>query len=628
MSAEYDLGAGVDPLVLDGVVTDVRGVIHLPSGNGHFGDGPFPLLVFMHGNHQSCRTINPNGPPHTDMHNEFASTGQCDDGRVEAPSSHGYDYLAWHMASHGYASISINTNRGISNLSGGSDDPKLILTRGRLALKHLARLYEASRARRFDARWGVDVRGQLDFGHVGMMGHSRGGEGVRAALELYQTQDPQSYASELPGLSVEGIFEFAPVDLHGPIPQGQSTPTPLDAEGAHWTVVIPSCDRDVGNFMGVGPFSRRRAELASTEALFSSVFVVPGANHNYFNTEWMIIDGLAEDQECPTDYTYIWDPDWSAEKVGTTSGSIQQQSLGIMTLSSFFRGFVADYPGRVSYQKVLDPQYRVPDQMSALVEPARESLWHDLAEVAVQLESSTGSVGTSYHETVVNIPQTGHERELTQIEWATSSPDNYYDVHLWAEGRVLDGSWILSSSLARYQDEDGDPVQDDALDVNVSLLFADGTTSNPVNLTTYVELTNRLNELTSCAPPENCVEQSRLLLFYEVPIELEDFDSGNNQVFIQPVKGLRFTFDGTPTGQLFVDRTFILRAPFKGDANADGEVNIVDALVASQFYVGNPVLPFNENAADVNCDGSVNSVDSLIIAQYYVGLIDELPCAH
>ena len=178
------------------------------------------------------------------------------------------------------------------------------------------------------------------------------------------------------------------------------------------------------------------------------------------------------------------------------------------------------------------------------------------------------------------------------------------------------------------RDEDGDPVQDDALDVNVSLLFADGTTSNPVNLTTYVELTNRLNELTSCAPPENCVEQSRLLLFYEVPIELEDFDSGNNQVFIQPVKGLRFTFDGTPTGQLFVDRTFILRAPFKGDANADGEVNIVDALVASQFYVGNPVLPFNENAADVNCDGSVNSVDSLIIAQYYVGLIDELPCAH
>ncbi|MBN2441206.1 MAG: dockerin type I repeat-containing protein [Spirochaetales bacterium] len=60
-----------------------------------------------------------------------------------------------------------------------------------------------------------------------------------------------------------------------------------------------------------------------------------------------------------------------------------------------------------------------------------------------------------------------------------------------------------------------------------------------------------------------------------------------------------------------------------GDVNSDGRVDIVDALLSAQFYVGLNPADFDQSKADVNCDGSVDIVDALLIAQYYVGLITD-----
>jgi len=59
-----------------------------------------------------------------------------------------------------------------------------------------------------------------------------------------------------------------------------------------------------------------------------------------------------------------------------------------------------------------------------------------------------------------------------------------------------------------------------------------------------------------------------------------------------------------------------------GDANGDGSVNIVDALLVAQYYVGLDPVVFKAANADTNCDGSVNIIDALLIAQFYVGLIN------
>jgi hypothetical protein len=57
-----------------------------------------------------------------------------------------------------------------------------------------------------------------------------------------------------------------------------------------------------------------------------------------------------------------------------------------------------------------------------------------------------------------------------------------------------------------------------------------------------------------------------------------------------------------------------------GDVNEDGDINIVDALLVAQYYVGLNPSNFNQVNADTNCDSSINIVDALIIAQYYVQL--------
>jgi pectate lyase len=62
-----------------------------------------------------------------------------------------------------------------------------------------------------------------------------------------------------------------------------------------------------------------------------------------------------------------------------------------------------------------------------------------------------------------------------------------------------------------------------------------------------------------------------------------------------------------------------------GDVNTSGGIDIVDALLIAQYYVGLNPTNFDQSAADVNGDGSINIVDALLLAQYYVGLIASLP---
>ncbi len=63
-----------------------------------------------------------------------------------------------------------------------------------------------------------------------------------------------------------------------------------------------------------------------------------------------------------------------------------------------------------------------------------------------------------------------------------------------------------------------------------------------------------------------------------------------------------------------------------GDTNHSGAIDIVDALLIAQAYVGLNPANYYATEADTNCSGSVDIVDALLIAQLYVGLIGNLPC--
>jgi hypothetical protein len=58
-----------------------------------------------------------------------------------------------------------------------------------------------------------------------------------------------------------------------------------------------------------------------------------------------------------------------------------------------------------------------------------------------------------------------------------------------------------------------------------------------------------------------------------------------------------------------------------GDVNGSGSVDIVDALLIAQYYVGINPSNFNPAMADVNKSGAIDIVDALLIAQCYVGIV-------
>jgi lysophospholipase L1-like esterase len=64
-----------------------------------------------------------------------------------------------------------------------------------------------------------------------------------------------------------------------------------------------------------------------------------------------------------------------------------------------------------------------------------------------------------------------------------------------------------------------------------------------------------------------------------------------------------------------------------GDVNNNGTVDIIDALLVAQEYVGIGTTEINEAIADVNADGTISILDALLIAQFYVDIVDELNCA-
>jgi hypothetical protein len=62
-----------------------------------------------------------------------------------------------------------------------------------------------------------------------------------------------------------------------------------------------------------------------------------------------------------------------------------------------------------------------------------------------------------------------------------------------------------------------------------------------------------------------------------------------------------------------------------GDTNGNGIIDIVDALITAQYYVGITPVTFYPELADVDADGSITIIDALMVAQFFVGLRNSFP---
>jgi predicted dienelactone hydrolase len=244
-SATY--GADTVRQNVDGVLSEHLGQVYYPTDMRR---GPFPLVLFLHGNHAGCES--PTGAQVTD-------DWPCEAPNTPVPSFRGYDYLARALASHGIIAASISAN-GINAAGSGITEP-----REALIARHMEQFdqYDASGASAPNPFPGVAAfQGKVDMNRVALVGHSRGGAAVTSFTAKGGTAAGTIRAVLAIAPSSAAVVSQIPVALlHG------------------------YCDGDIARLPGLRLLDDARSPSLADETE-KYTFVVPGANHNFFNQIW------------------------------------------------------------------------------------------------------------------------------------------------------------------------------------------------------------------------------------------------------------------------------------------------------------------------------------------------------
>jgi dienelactone hydrolase len=226
----------------------LNGVIAAPT----MGEGPFPVVVILHGTHPGCPEID-----HVDR-------WPCDPAD-ERPNYQGFAYLAEHLAANGYVALSININ---AENTFGFGEPTPGERLKQIVDKHLKAL--ATSTAGGENKFGVDLKGKADMQRLALIGHSRGGE---KAVMLTHSPEMAAAAKSNGYGPVAGILQVAPSPVFV---------DPADGSAVPLGIILPMCDADVINQEGQHFYEGARL-APGQQAWITSAFV-ERANHNFFNT--------------------------------------------------------------------------------------------------------------------------------------------------------------------------------------------------------------------------------------------------------------------------------------------------------------------------------------------------------
>jgi dienelactone hydrolase len=252
----YDLGEAT--LIQDNFPADSRfrnmpaqlnGVMAVPVG-----DGPFPVVVMLHGTHPGC----PEDETGVDR-------WPCDP-EVEQRNYAGFEYLVRELAARGYVALAPNIN---AENTFGFGEPIPGVRLWQLLDQQLIAL--ATAARGGDNAFGVELDGVADLSRLALMGHSRGGEMANYLTRKYGLDIPSGAGTAHGYGPVAGLLLVAPPRI---VQDSVGSNVPL-------AVILPACDGDVIGQDGQDFYEAVRFQI---EHSWATTVLLDGANHNGFNT--------------------------------------------------------------------------------------------------------------------------------------------------------------------------------------------------------------------------------------------------------------------------------------------------------------------------------------------------------
>lgn len=518
VTSEYKLPARLDRGVTSAAVTELWASVTRPS---RLEEGRrYPVIMALAGNHATCGT---GSNPREDSDCSYTHTGRCPDGFSVVASHRGFDYIASELAARGYIVVSVNANRGINCGDGDGDDWSMNLARGRLLLRHLERLGQYNRGeQRTPSSLGVSLAGKLDFSQVGLLGHSRGGEGARAAYQQYRDADSPWPARLVDPLVIRGIFEIAPVD-------GQ-TPRRLDPDGVAWTALLPMCDGDVSDLQGARPFDRMLRLSDESPPALKATLTAWGTNHNFFNTQWQASDSTG----CAGHRALF----------GAVQGSAEQRQIALGAVLDFFRASVGDAAARRPAER-LDPAVRWPSQTRVDrgyvpgVGPEQGLLLEDFRARSGVGMRGLGHLSRGLRLVHSGVPEHDPSARAALLRWDPGEPGaRFFELHFAESGQGLDlsGFDYLDFRVDRASsiDNPNEPTR-----LAVQLLGADDTLSPALDVGAFGVILDG---------PVGGPRDNAHSMLQTARLPLVDFGEGR----ARSVRGVRFNLPDTSGGALFL----------------------------------------------------------------------------
>jgi hypothetical protein len=558
----YDLGARVDSLVLPGCQpvagydckVDIRAKVYYPQTLS----GAYPVLIFLHGNHSTCGRPYQSPPdppgmlgnPRIDDDLTYTGTGTCPPNYIEAPSYTGYDYLANRLASYGYIVVSINTNRGINGGPGVNGDPDLIEARGILVLRNLQSLSNWNHNGGTPPTVGANLQGHLDFTNFGMLGHSRGGDGVRAAYNTYMGADSiWPYMIQDP-ITFKGIFEIAPTDFLG-----------NDSKGVPWNIIAGMCDGDVHDLEGVEPYDRDILPPFESPQLQKSTFIVWGANHDFFNTQWQVSDGT---EMAPPAYPSICTGVGNNPIYTMSPGSPQQRLTTMSSVLAFFRANVGNATDP-DFNRDFNPWWGIPatvtDENGAVQPyPTRADRGFTPPVPILVFEDFTGPTGTSSYGfpnlasgiSITHGQVPNHDPSLRAgiISWNAGGSNTYFQTNWTAVGTGINISSYTTLEI-RVSRQNSSLNSNSPTDFSVQLEGAAGA-SGPQKISSYIDpnFAGQSGNQSYLQGPVGSIYGGLHPILQTVRIPLANFPGW--QIVSSSIHGIRLTFNQTNQGAIYV----------------------------------------------------------------------------